>query len=397
MPGQVMNSLQRSGVHIGLVAGEPSGDLLAAQVMQGLSHASGDVRFTGIGGPRMLDAGLDAWYPMDRLSVFGYVDALRRLPSLFAMRRNVRQRWLAQRPDVFVGIDAPDFNLGLESPLRAAGIPTVHFVGPSIWAWRADRIHGIKRAVSHMLVVFPFEEAIYQQAGVPVTYVGHPLASVIPREPDRQAARQRLGVASDAKVLALMPGSRAGEIRLLAPRFIKAAQLLQQRMPGLQVLAPMVNAERQAQFEAILGPEGMPGLRCIQGGAYDVMEACDAVLVASGTATLEAALFKRPMVIAYVVSDLALWVMRRKSGQEQPYVPWVGLPNVLAREFLVPEFLQEAATPEVLADAMWPLLTDPERIESLQARFTAIHDSLARDTAAVSADIILEVARRGAA
>lgn len=392
-----MNPLQRSGIHIGLVAGEPSGDLLAAQVMQGLGHARADVRFTGIGGPRMVHAGLDAWYPMDRLSVFGYVDALRRLPSLFAMRRDVRQRWLAQRPDVFVGIDAPDFNLGLEAPLRTAGIPTVHFVGPSIWAWRANRIHGIKRAVSHMLVVFPFEEAIYQQAGVPVTYVGHPLASVIPREPDRQAARQRLGVAPDAKVLALMPGSRAGEIRLLAPRFLEAARLLQQRMPGLQVLAPMVNADRQAQFEALLGPEGMPGLRCIQGGAYDVMAACDAVLVASGTATLEAALFKRPMVIAYVVSDLALWIMRRKSGQDQPYVPWVGLPNVLAREFLVPEFLQEAATPQALADAMWPMLTDQERVQSLQERFTAIHDSLAMDTAAMSADIILEVARRGAA
>lgn len=392
-----MNPLQRSGVHVGLVAGEPSGDLLAAQVMQGLSQARPDARFTGIGGPRMTGAGLDAWYPMDRLSVFGYVDALRRLPSLFLMRRDVRQRWLAQRPDVFVGIDAPDFNLGLESALRPAGIPTVHFVGPSIWAWRAGRIHGIKRAVSHMLVVFPFEEEIYRQAEVPVTYVGHPLASVIPREPDRHAARQRLGVASDAKVLALMPGSRAGEVRLLAPRFLKAAQLLQQRMPGLQVLVPMVNAERQAQFEALLGPEGMPGLRCIQGGAYDVMAACDAVLVASGTATLEAALFKRPMVIAYVVSDLALWIMRRKSGQDQPYVPWVGLPNVLAREFLVPEFLQEAATPQALAEAMWPMLTDRERIESLQERFTAIHDSLARDTAAVAADIILEVAKRGKA
>ena len=396
-PGQLMNSLQRSGVHVGLVAGEPSGDLLAAQVMQGLSRARADISFSGIGGPRMTAAGLDAWYPMDRLSVFGYVDALRRLPSLFAMRRNVRQRWLAQRPDVFVGIDAPDFNLGLESPLRAAGIPTVHFVGPSIWAWRAERIHGIKRAVSHMLVVFPFEEEIYQRAGVPVTYVGHPLASVIPREPDRQAARERLGVAADAKVLALMPGSRAGEIRLLAPRFLKAAQLLQQRMPGLQILVPMVNPERQAQFEALLGPDGMPGLRCIQGAAYDVMAACDAVLVASGTATLEAALFKRPMVIAYVVSDLALWIMRRKSGQDQPYVPWVGLPNVLARDFLVPELLQEAATPEALADAMWPMLTDTERIAQLQERFTDIHDALTRDTASVAADIILEVARRGSA
>jgi len=391
-----MNQAQHDGMRIGLVAGEPSGDLLASRVMQGLASAAPEAAFSGIGGPRMRAEGLDTWYPMDRLSVFGYVDALRRLPSLFAMRRNVRQRWLAQPPDVFVGIDAPDFNLGLEAPLRAAGIPTVHFVGPSIWAWRGERIHGIKRAVSHMLVVFPFEEAIYRDAGVPVTYVGHPLASVIPCEPDREGARQRLGVAPEAKVLALMPGSRAGEISMLGPRFIQAARLLIERAPGLQVLVPMVNAERQAQFLAML-PEGIPGLRCVQGAAYDVMAACDAVMVASGTATLEAALFKRPMVIAYVVSDLALWIMRRKSGQQQPYVPWVGLPNVLAREFLVPELLQEAATPQALADAMWPMLNDAALVASLQQRFADIHESLTRDTAALAADVILEVARRGRA
>lgn len=392
-----MKQIQQKGMQIGLVAGEPSGDLLAAQVMQGLRRASGDAGFAGIGGPRMCAQGLDAWYPMDSLSVFGYVDALRRLPSLIAMRRDVRQRWLAQRPDVFVGIDAPDFNLGLEEPLRAAGVPTVHFVGPSIWAWRGERIHGIKRAVSHMLVVFPFEQQIYRDAGIPVTYVGHPLASVIPREPDKAGARQRLGIDGAAKVLALMPGSRAAEIRYLAPRFVQAARLLRQREPELQILVPMVNPERQAQFEALLAPGGEPGLRCIQGGAYDVMAACDAVMVASGTATLEAALFKRPMVIAYAVSRLALWIMRRKSGQNQPYVPWVGLPNVLAREFLVPELLQDDATAQALADAMWPMLTDAGLVARLQERFAQIHETLIRDTPALAAEIILEVARRGQA
>lgn len=382
-------------LRIGMVAGEPSGDLLAAQVMQGLRQAVPGVATAGIGGPQMRAAGLDAWYPMDSLSVFGYVDALRRLPSLLAMRRNIRQRWLAQRPDVFVGIDAPDFNLGLEAALRGAGIPTVHFVGPSIWAWRGERIHAIKRAVSHMLVVFPFEAALYQEAGVPVTYVGHPLASVIPQEPDKAGARVRLGVPADASLLALLPGSRKAEIAHLAPRFIQAAQLLRQRQPGLQVLAPMVNAERQAQFEALLPPGGVEGLRCVPGQAYDVMAASDAVLVASGTASLEAALFKRPMVIAYAVSPLALWVMRRKSGQQQPYLPWVGLPNILAREFLVPELLQEAATPQALADALWPMFNDPAKVERLQARFAELHESLTRNTAALAADVILEVASHG--
>lgn len=390
-----MAQIQRPDVDIGLVAGEPSGDLLASQVMQGLHQVCGRVGFTGIGGPRMRAQGLDAWYPMDSLSVFGYVDALRRLPSLIAMRRDVRQRWLARPPDVFVGIDAPDFNLGLEAPLRAAGIPTVHFVGPSIWAWRGERIHGIKKAVSHMLVVFPFEEKIYQDAGVPVTYVGHPLARVIPMMPDKSAARERLGLDGAARVLALMPGSRAAEIRHLAPRFIEAARLLLLRDPELQVIVPMVNPQRQQQFEALLPPQGVPGLRCVQAGAYDALAACDAVLVASGTATLEAALFKRPMVIAYVVSTLALWIMRRKSGQDRPYVPWVGLPNVLAREFLVPELLQEAASAQALADAVWPMLTDAALVGHLQERFVRIHESLMRDTPALAAEVILEVARHG--
>lgn len=376
-----------------MVAGEPSGDLLAARVMQGLQALAPAVQVSGIGGPHMTAQGLQAWYPMDTLAIFGYVDALKRLPSLLAMRRNVIRRWLKQRPDVFVGIDAPDFNLGVEERLRSAGIPTVQFVGPSIWAWRGERIHLIRRAVSHMLVVFPFEEALYQEAGVPVTYVGHPLASVIPLEPDQSAARARLQVDARARVVALMPGSRTSEIARMGPTFIRAAGLLQKRNPRLEFLVPMVNEERRRQFLSLPGLDAVQRLRCITGRAYDVLEACDAVLVASGTASLEAALFKRPMVIAYAVSPLALWIMRKRSGQERPYVPWVGLPNVLAREFLVPELLQTDMTPEALADALWPMLEDAKRVEALKIRFAELHQVLRRDTARLAASSILEVAR----
>ncbi len=376
-----------------MVAGEPSGDLLAARVMQGLQALAPAVQVSGIGGPHMTAQGLQAWYPMDTLAIFGYVDALKRLPSLLAMRRNVIRRWLKQRPDVFVGIDAPDFNLGVEERLRSAGIPTVQFVGPSIWAWRGERIHLIRRAVSHMLVVFPFEEALYQEAGVPVTYVGHPLASVIPLEPDQSAARARLQVDARARVVALMPGSRTSEIARMGPTFIRAAGLLQKRNPRLEFLVPMVNEERRRQFLSLPGLDAVQRLRCITGRAYDVLEACDAVLVASGTASLEAALFKRPMVIAYAVSPLALWIMRKRSGQERPYVPWVGLPNVLAREFLVPELLQTDMTPEALADALWPMLEDAKRVEALKIRFAELHQVLRRDTARLAASRILEVAR----
>ncbi|MCK9512107.1 MAG: lipid-A-disaccharide synthase [Pigmentiphaga sp.] len=380
---------------IGMVAGEPSGDLLAARVIAGLKASGAEVATAGIGGPRMREAGFDAWYPMDRLSVFGYLDALRRLPWLLAMRRDVRRRWLAEPPAAFVGIDAPDFNLGLEAALRARGIPTVHFVGPSIWAWRGERIHAIREAVSHMLVVFPFEVDIYRQAGIPVTYVGHPLAPMIPRSPDRAATRARLGVPLNERVVAMLPGSRAGEITHLGPRFIAAAQHMLRRAPDLRFLVPMVNAQRQAQFEAMLPATGLP-LRCVPQGAYDVLEASDVVLVASGTATLETALFKRPMVIAYAVSPLALWLMRRKSGQERPYLPWVGLPNILCRDFVVPELLQDAATPEALAEAVLAWFEQPQKVATLEARFAELHEALSRDTPRLAAEVIQEVARHGA-
>jgi len=376
---------------IGMVAGEPSGDLLAATVVQALRDRAPGCVLSGIGGPQMLAHGFDAWYPMQKLAVNGYADVLAHLPELLAIRRTIRDRWLAERPAAFVGVDAPDFNFSLEQALREGGIPTVHFIGPSLWAWRGERIHKIRKAVSHMLVVFPFEERIYRDAGVPVTYVGHPLARAVERVPDRAGARARLGIEQDARVLAVMPGSRAGEVRHLSSRFLQAARLLQLRDPGLQLWAPMANAEREREFLAhAAGVAGLQNLHTVVGGTHDVLAACNAVLVASGTATLEAALFKRPMVISYVLPRLSWWIMRR-----QAYLPWVGLPNILCRDTVVPELLQDEATPRALADAAWKALTDEAAIQRLEARFTALHDELVRDTPALASQAILEVAGRG--
>ncbi|MFA7438668.1 lipid-A-disaccharide synthase [Castellaniella sp.] len=407
-----------------IVAGEPSGDLLAGRVIEGLRARTRRLELAGIGGPAMQAAGLQAWHSMDALSVFGYVDALRRAPGLIRTWRHTRRQAIAFRPDIFIGVDAPDFNLRLEEQLRRHGIPTVHFVGPSIWAWRYERIHQIRRAVSHMLVLFPFEVDLYQREGIPVTYVGHPLAELIPMQADRAAARKFLQISDDVRVLALMPGSRASEIRLLAPRFLQAVQHLQEQDPDLHVLVPMVNPARRQQFESLLAQYAIRQCRVLihplNGAlsaatetarhpgathqparpssaapswpvAWHAMAAADAVLVASGTATLEAALFKRPMVISYVLSPWMRRIMAWKSGQQAPSLPWVGLPNILEREFVVPELLQEAASPQALAQATWAALTDKALIERVTERFTHLHQSLDRDTPQLAARAILEV------
>jgi len=403
-------------LRIGMVAGEPSGDLLAARVLHGLRTADPALVCEGIGGPHMAAQGLLLRHPMHALTVFGYVDALKRLPSLLRIYGDVRRHWQRQRPDVFVGVDAPDFNLRLEGQLRQAGVPTVHFVSPSIWAWRYERIHAIRQAVAHMLVLFPFEEAIYRNAGVPVTYVGHPLASLIPMQPDMGAARRALGLDADARVLAVLPGSRASEIHWLAPRFLQAVQRLQRQDPDLVVVTPMVNGARQAQFARFLAqypvknlhvvtqaasePQGLvaapqdadfPQTRPV---AWDALQAANAVLVASGTATLEAALFKKPMVISYVLSPWMRRLMAFKSGQTRPTLPWVGLPNILAGESVVPELLQDAATPQALAEAVWTALTDADQRCLVQQRFAALHTALSRDTPALAAQAIMNVAQR---
>lgn len=396
-------------LQIGMVAGEPSGDLLAARIIKGVQSSLPGVQCQGIGGPAMHQQGFDAWFPMHALTVFGYVDALKSLPRLIHTYTSVRRRWLANPPAVFVGIDAPDFNLRLEHQLRATGVPTVHFVGPSIWAWRYERIHRIREAVSHMLVLFPFEVEIYEKEGIPVTYVGHPLAELIPEKPQKHISRALLGLNPQARVLALLPGSRASEIRLLAPRFLQAVRLLQDQDPDLQVVVPMVNDERRREFEALL--LRYPINNCSIIGQHDsriptadeprkqwpaawrAMEACDALLVASGTATLEAALFKRPMVISYVLSPLMKKIMAWKSGQTRPYVPWVGLPNVLARDFIVPELLQDDATPQALAEGTWHALTDQEHRGRVERCFQTIHRDLSRDTPTLAAQVILDQIR----
>jgi len=376
-------------MRLGLVAGEPSGDLIASSVVRGLQSHFSDVQVQGIGGPSLEAAGMQLWHPMNALSVFGYVDALKSLPRLLRIYGDVSQRWLNNPPDIFMGVDAPDFNLRLEDKLHKKGIPTVHFVSPSIWAWRYERIHQIRRAVSHMLVLFPFEKAIYEKEGIPVSYVGHPMADAIELNPDRLAARIALGIESDAPTVALMPGSRSSEIRLMAPRFLEAAQKLQARQPDMVFLVPMVNAVRHQEFMQHLAARPVPGLRVLTAGdtaserplSWQVLAACDMAMVTSGTATLEAALFKRPMVISYVLSPWMRRIMAWKSGQDRPSLPWVGLPNVLAQTFVVPELLQDEAQPEMLVDSFWQLWSDLDRRRAIEAQFASIHETLRCGTA----------------
>ena len=375
-------------VSIAMVAGETSGDLLAGRLLSGLRPRLPEARLHGIGGPEMARFGFQSDVPMEKLAVRGLFEVLAHYREIKRIQTNLRDSLLQQRPAVFVGVDAPDFNLGLEAQLRAAGIPTVHFISPSIWAWRGGRIKKIARAVSHMLVIFPFEEEIYRKAGIPVTYVGHPLAEVIPMEPDVAAARIRLGLPADANVLAILPGSRMSELRYNAVCFVQAAALLMQRNPSLRVIAPMAGAAQAAYFRQLLQQAGLSDvpLEILDGQSHAAMAAADAVLVASGTATLEVALFKKPMVIAYKMMA-ASWHVLRHMG----YQPWVGLPNILAGEFVVPELLQHAATPQAIADALTRQLEDQALRTRLEDRFTLMHHDLLRNTATISAEAVLEV------
>jgi len=371
-----------------MVAGEVSGDMLAARLMAGLTPHLPNLRFSGIGGPRMLEQGLVSDVPMETLTVRGLFEIIPRYREIRGIQNALRDRLLKERPAAFIGADYPGFNLGLEEQLRADGIPTVHFVSPQIWAWRGGRIKKIKRAVSHMLVIFPFEEAIYRAAGVPVTYIGHPLAEMIPPAPDVAAARAALGIAPDARVVTIMPGSRMGELKYLVEPFVAATKLLAQRDPRLVFVAPMAGERQRAFYTQIVEKAGLADVpvRLLDGQSHEAIAAADAVLVASGTATLEVALFKKPMTIAYKVME-ASWQIMRHMG----YQPWIGLPNILAREFVVPEYLQHAATPQALADSVWRQLDDPAGREALARRFTDMHHSLLRNSAEASADAVLRV------
>jgi lipid-A-disaccharide synthase len=336
----------------------------------------------------MAEHGFVSDVPMDTLTVRGLFEIIPRYREIKAIQNTLRDRLLAERPAAFIGADYPGFNLGLEMQLKQAGIPTIHFVSPQIWAWRGGRIKKIQKAVSHMLVIFPFEEAIYRAAGVPVTYVGHPLAEMIPLQSDQDAARRTLGLPQDARVVTIMPGSRMGELKYLSAPFAGAVQLLAKRDPSLRFIAPMAGQRQRDYFIDLVTRAGLPHERIllVDGQSHACIAAADAVLVASGTATLEVALFKKPMVIAYKVMR-ASWEIMRHMG----YQPWIGLPNILAREFLVPELLQHAATAQAMADALWIALNDASARSRLELRFTDMHLALLRNSASESAAAVMQV------
>ena len=382
-----------AAVRVAMVAGEASGDLLAGLLLGGLRQRWPDLAVQGIGGPRMAEQGFQSWWPHDRLSVHGFSwELLRRYREILGIRRQLKDRLLANPPHVFIGIDAPDFNLDLEVDLRAAGVRTVHFVCPSVWAWRAERLDKIRHAADHVLCIFPFEPELLAQHGIASTYVGHPLARVIPLEPDQAAARRALGYAEDALVVAVLPGSRPGEIEHLAPRFFAALAPVKLAYPAIKFVVPAAPGMlERLQHHARSSGLG-DSLNLVQGQSHTALAACDATLIASGTATLEAALFKRPMVIGYHMGWLSWQLMRRKRLQ-----PWVGLPNILCRDFVVPELLQDAATPAALARELltWldALQNNPAKIQALQARFTAMHHQLRQDTQRLATHAIEEVLR----
>ncbi len=358
-------------MRIGVLAGEASGDILGSRVLAALRNRYPDLVVEGIGGPLMAAQGLDSMYPMERLSVMGFIEPLKRLPELLGIRRHVVHYFRDNPPDLFLGIDAPDFNLRLEYLLRRSGIRTAHLVSPSVWAWRRGRIHKIKRAVDLMLCLFPFETGIYRQHDVPVRFVGHPLADEIDLCEDSSGARAALGLAPPGKLLALLPGSRGGEVRLLAPPFLDAARLLQQADPQLSFVLPAANAARHAELMTLLADYPDLPLTLVAGRSREVMAAADAVLLASGTATLEAALLKRPMVVAYRMGWLS-WLLVSTLVN----TPYAALPNVLAGRAVVPELLQGEAVPAALASALAPLLAGAGAAGEQLREFDDIHCQL---------------------
>ena len=372
---------------IGIIAGEASGDLLGARLITALQSRFPAVEFFGIAGPRMQALGAQSLFPMEKLAVRGYVEVLKHYREIRRIQRDITATFLRDPPKLFIGIDAPDFNLGVEEPLKAAGITTIHYVSPSIWAWRRERIHRIKRAVSHMLTIFPFEAEIYHEAGIPVSYVGHTLADDIPLDVDHSAARRSLNVGDDQPLIALLPGSRASELDYHADLFAATALKISQGLPAARFVAPFATQATQQQFEAALNKAGAGTLcvQCLQGASQLALAAADVALIKSGTATLEAALMKCPMVITYRVSALTAWLMRRKG---RGYLPYIGLPNILAGEFIVPELLQEEATPEKLAHAVLDCYRDTNRRRNLQQRFIAIHESLRMNSGRRIADAL---------
>lgn len=373
--------------HVAMVAGETSGDLLAGLLLGGLRSRWPGLTSAGIGGPRMAEHGFDAAWPYQKLAVHGFnLEVLRRFREIWGIRRQLGDRLLTHRPDVFIGVDAPDFNLGLEARLKAQGIKTVHFVSPSIWAWRGGRIHKIHRSVDHMLCLFPFEPQIYHDHGIAATFVGHPLADTIPLEVPRAQSRQALGMAEGTPLVAVLPGSRGGEIRFIAPAFLQAVALMARQRPDVRFVLPVVPGLRHMVEPLVRLHAPQAPITLLDGQSHEALAACDVTLIASGTATLEAALFKRPMVIAYKLAGLS-WQLMKRMG----YLPWVGLPNILLRDFVVPERLQDDANPAQLAADTLAWLDDPARCERVSQRFLELHHTLRRDTARTACDAIAQV------
>ncbi len=373
-------------LRVAMVAGEASGDLLAGLLLSGLRRRWPDLQAAGIGGPQMAAQGFAAWWPHDKLAVRGYFEVLRHYREIAAIRRALALRVLAERPAAFIGVDAPDFNLGLEARLKAADIKTIHFVCPSIWAWRGGRVKKMATSCDHVLCLFPFEPDLLRAHGVAASYVGHPLADAIPLVPPRAASRARLGLADSDPVVALLPGSRRSEIHYIAPSFLQAALAMHRTRPDLRFVLPVAPGLR-ALVEPLLATHapGLP-LRLLDGQSHAALAACDVTLIASGTATLEAALFKRPMVIGYRMHPLSWQMMKRMR-----YQPWVGLPNILCREFVVPERIQAACEPASLAAAALAWLDDPAACQRLVRRFDELHQLLRRDTASCATDAIAQV------
>jgi lipid-A-disaccharide synthase len=368
---------------LAMVAGEASGDMLAALLLQGLAERWPGTQAGGIGGPKMVAQGFDAWWPSHRLSVFGYVDALRHLPSLLKLRRQMRGRVLQTRPDLFIGVDAPDFNFGLERSLRERGVRTVHLVCPSIWAWRGERVKTIAASADHVLCLFPFEPALLARHGVAATFVGHPVADLVPLVPPRDAARRALSLPGDSTVVALLPGSRGSEIQHIGPVLLQAAGLLAAQRPELRFILPLAPGMRPAVQALVSRWAPELALQLVDGRAHEVLAASDLTLIASGTATLEAALFKCPMVVVYKMNALNYRLMKGKG-----YLPWFSLPNILLRDFVVPELIQDAATPAAIATEGLAWLDNPSRADAVRRQFTDLHLTLRQDTARKASDAI---------
>ena len=379
-------------IKIGIVAGEASGDLIGSRLIRALKALNPEIEFIGIAGPKMVAEGAISLFPMEKLSLHGFgFDVLKEIPGLLKIRRQLYQYFVDHRPDVFIGIDAPDFNFVLEKKLKKKGINTIHYVSPSIWAWRKGRIGKIKKAVNQVLALFPFEPAIYEAAGLKATYVGHPMADEIPLFPDAQDAREQLKISHHSKIIAMLPGSRMGEVRQHAVLFVKTAQNIAKLYPDTLFLVPLVTRETRNIFEDAMfqnfyqhPEEVQPNISILFGHSHLAMQAADFVLVASGTATLEAALLKKPMVITYRMPKLSWQILKRMN-----YLPWVGLPNILAERFVVPELLQNDATPERIAGTIMDMMIDKPKLDDIRTEFTTMHETLKQDNAKKAAQAIL--------